>query len=84
MLAPRVFAFGGVEEVRESGDNIEEAEEVEALRLFRLRLCWLWVNVNSEGSNSESTSLPATLALSLRSLRSRLVRRSGGVRGVKE
>ena len=84
MLAPRVFAFGGVKEVRESGDNIKEAEEVEALRLFRLRLCWLRVNLNSEGSNSESTSLPVTLALSLRSLRSRLVQHSGGVRGVKE
>ena len=76
--------FGGVKEVRESEDNIKEAEEVEALRLFRLRLCWLRVNLNSEGLNSESTSLPVTLTLSLRSLRSRLVRRSGGVRGVKE
>ena len=84
MLAPRVFAFRGVKEVRELGDNIEEAEEVEALRLFRLRLCWLWVNLNSKGSNSGSTSLPMTLALSLRSLRSRLIRRLGGVRGVKE
>ena len=42
------------------------------------------MNVNSEGSKSESTSLPATLALSLESLISLLVRRSGGVRGVNE
>ena len=79
-----MFVFGGVEEVTEPTDNIEEVEEVELLRLFRLRLCWLWVNVNSEGSKSERTSLPATLELSLTSLRSRLMRRSGGVRGVNE
>ena len=39
MLAPWVFAFGGVEEATRSVNDIEEVEEVEALRLFRLRLC---------------------------------------------
>ena len=39
-----MFVFGGVEEVMEPADNIE-VEEVELLRLFRFRLCWLWVNV---------------------------------------
>ena len=78
-----MFVLGGVEEVMEPVDNIE-VEEVELLRLFRFRLCWLWVNVNSEGSKSESTSLPATPELSFASLRFRLMLRSGGVRGVNE
>ena len=81
MLTPRVFAFGGVEEVTEPVDDIGEVEEVEALILFRLRVCWLWANVNSKGLYSESTPLLTTLMLSLRS---RLVQRLGGVRGVRE
>ena len=78
-----MLVFEGTE-VMEPADNIEEVEEVELLRWFRLRLCWLWVNVNSAGSRSESASLLATPELSLTSLRSRPVRRSGGVRGVNE
>ena len=84
MLTPRVFAFGGVEEVMELVDDIRKVEKVEALMFLRLRLCWLWANVNSEGWYSEGTSLLAALALSLRSLRFQLIRRSGGVRDVKE
>ena len=65
--------FGGIE-VTEPVDNIEKVEEVKLLRPFRFRLCWLWVNGNSEESKSESTL----------SLTSRLVQRLGGVRGADE
>ena len=50
-------------------DNTEEVEGIEVLRFFRLTL----VNVNSEGSKSESASLLAMLVLFLGSLSSRLV-----------
>ena len=39
MLALRVSVFGDIEGVTEPVDNIEEVEEVEVLRSFRLRLC---------------------------------------------
>jgi hypothetical protein len=76
-----MLVFRGVGEMTEPVDITEEVDEVDALRLLRVRSCWLWVNVSSAGSKSERTSLPATLVLSLRS---RLAWRSGGVSGVNE
>ena len=78
-----MFAFRGTE-VTKQVENIEEVEEVELSGLLRSTLCWLWMNVNSKGSKSESASLPATLKLSFASLRFRLMLHSGGVRGVNE
>lgn len=61
-FAPRMLAFRGVGVTTEPAENTDEMDEVDALRS-----CWLWVNVSSAGSKSESTSLPAALVLSLRS-----------------